>query len=369
VTTLNLARLLGLIFAAAISAQAGAAETPAPVGGKAAAAAVTGIVLRGDHCTARALSDLVRQFEAGKQGRITVQPFSTISGLDAVNAGTADIAGSARPAMPDRAEEKGTNFYPVAWDALVPIVSAENPVSNITLKQMHDLYLGQLKNWKDLGGVDAPINLYAIAAPLDGVEYSTRLLLFHYGDQEVSAPRLYLNVEKLEEGMAIDPHGIGMSTLSGVASNPKVKMLRVEGVQASTATVADGSYPLYAAIYLGARDDDRQHETVAKFIEFSGSESGKALLRKRALVPYADAADLIGKQDARAAFIDEHIHATAAAAVAVSSETPVSAPRATAQALQRVAPASERTQEAKERAERAAAADKDKTKTADDSGH
>src|ERR1700733_2035806 len=213
----GLSGLLCLLFfsVGAIGAPAGAAEKkPAPH--KAAPAPpLDTIVLRGDHSTARALKDLVKQYEVSKQGKITLQPFSTVSGLDAVSAGTADIAGSARPAMPDRAEEKGINFYPVAWDGVVPIVSSDNPVSNVTLKQLHDIYLGRVTNWKELGGPDSPINLYAIAPPLDGVEFSARLLLFHFGDQDVAAPRLYVNTEKLEEGIAIDPHGLGLSTFSG----------------------------------------------------------------------------------------------------------------------------------------------------------
>lgn len=350
----------------AISCSVAVAQTAAAPKKKAASApkvvaapAAPTIIWRGDHCTARIFGDLAKQYEASKLGKVTMQPFSTISGLDAVNSGSADVAGTARPAMPDRAEEKSINFNPVAWDALVPITSVKNPVSNITLKQLHDLYLGNLTDWKDLGGAPAPINLYGATGPLDGIEYSTRLLLFHDGDQQVSVPRLYLNTEKLEEGMALDPHGLGMSTLSGVAANPAVKMLTVEGVAASASTIADGSYPLYTALYLAAKDDSPNREAVAKFISYADSDSGKAILRKHALVPYGDAPGLIGNQDARVAFVDARVRPPAAGTAAVATTggtfTPVSAPNATAQALQRVAPTSELTAEARDRAARAAA--------------
>ena len=365
--------LLGAMNIQAVETKAApaksAAKAPAKAPAKKAAKApavppAETIVLRGDHSTTRALKDLVKAYEAGKHGGVTVQPFSTISALDAVNAGTADVAGSARVAMTDRAEEKGTNFYPVAWDAVVPIVSYDNPVSSITLKQLHDLYLGRVTNWSELGGPSGGINLYSISAPLDGVEFSARFLLFHYGDQQVSAPRLYVNVEKLEEGIVIDPHGIGFSTFSGVAGNPKIKMLAVEGVRPSIATISDGSYPLYSALYLASRDDSKKHEDVAKFVAFAGSEQGREILRKHDLVPYGDVPDLINKQDTRIAFINDRVFGTsgvAATAVATTGGTPVSAPNATAQALQRVAPTSERTAEAKERAARANAAKADGT--------
>ena len=361
----GLSGLLCLLFfsVGAIGAPAGAAEKKPAAHKAAPAPPMDTIVLRGDHSTARALKDLVKQYEVSKQGKITLQPFSTVSGLDAVSAGTADIAGSARPAMPDRPEEKGINFYPVAWDGVVPIVSSDNPVSNVTLKQLHDIYLGRVTNWKELGGPDSPINLYAIAPPLDGVEFSARLLLFHFGDQDVAAPRLYVNTEKLEEGIAIDPHGLGLSTFSGVMTNSKVKMLSVEGAHASVATIADGSYPMYSALYLASRDDGKQHAAVEKFIAFSGSETAKEILRKDGLVPYGDVPNLIGKQDSRAAFFDSRIRGTTlpTTAIAAASTTPVSAPNATAQSLQRIAPTSERTLEAKDRAARANAEKADGT--------
>jgi phosphate transport system substrate-binding protein len=364
VNTSKAARLFGLILGACACALAGAAETDSakPKAAKKASepkVAAQAIVLRSDHATAHVLADVVKQYQASKLGKVELTPFSTISGLDAVHAGTANVAGTARSAMPDRAEEQGTNFYPVAWDALVPVVEPNNPVSNISLKQLHDLYLGRLTNWKDLGGADAEIGIDGVAPPLDGVEYSTRLLLFHYGDQAVSVPRLYVNVDKLEEDIALNAHGLGMSTLSSAVHNPKVKMLSVEGVRASPATIADGSYPLYTALYLAARDDDPHHADVAKFVDYTGSDAAKAILRKHDVVPYADASALIDKQSERTAFIDAHIRP-----VVASTETPVSAPNATAQALQRVAPTSERTLEAKDRAERAKA-EKEAAKTAD----
>ncbi len=374
-TIRSIARRLGpltVLFACGLTFAAAPVKHHASAKAKSKAVpAADSIVLRGDHSTMRDYEALVKAFEKAGDGHVTLQPFSTISGLDAVHAGTADIAASARAAMPGRAEEQGTNFYPVAWDALVPIVSLSNPIGNITLKQLHDVYLGRVTNWKELGGNDAPINLDGVAAPLDGVEYSTRLLLFHYGDQDVSVSRMYVNTEKLEEDIALNANGLGMSTLSGVARNPKVKMLSVEGVHASTATIADGTYPLYSAIYLASRDDDPNHDEVAKFLAFASSNAGKAVLRQQDLVPCADAPGLPAKQDERVAFIDALVRPPQPATVAAASgETPVSAPRATAQALQRIAPTSERTAEAVDRAARAAAVKQQKpADPPEDTGH
>jgi phosphate transport system substrate-binding protein len=358
--------LLLLLFCigAAIAAEpaakkpaAAAAKTPKKAA-KAKAPPLPTLLWRGDHNTARAfMRDMAADFEKGRQGKVALQPFSTISGLDAVHDGTADIAGSSRPPMLERAEENGTNFYPVAWDALVMITSPKNPVGNVTLKQIHDIYLGHIKDWSELGGAPGEINLYGIAPPLDGSEYSLRELIFHHGDQAVAVPRLYVNVDKLEEGMALDPHGLGVSTLSSAHANPGLKMLTVEGIPASTAAIADGSYPLYSRLFLAARDDGTNHELVQKFIAYMATEPALAILRRHALVPYSEAPNLPLHEAERVAFIDTRVYPgqVMAAAAPGPAPTPVSAPIATADMLTRTSPNSAETQEARERAARVTA--------------
>jgi len=372
-TIRTIARSIGLsvaVFACglAVAVESALPEAPAKVPAHAvtrvkstpkavSATSAPAIVLRGDHATTRLYQALVKAFEKAGQGRVTVQPFSTISGLDALHAGTADVAASARAAMPGRVEEQGTRFDPVAWDALVPIVSPTNPVNSITLKQLHDVYLGRIRNWKSLGGNDAPINLDGVAAPLDGVEYSTRLLLFHYGDQNVSVSRMYVNTEKLEEDIALNANGLGMSTLGGVARNPKVKMLDVEGVRATAATIADGTYPLYSAIYLASRDDAAASAQVAKFIAFAGSDSGRSILRQEGLVPYADAPELMTtKQEERLAYVETHLKS-----MLMLNGRPVSAPNATIDMLTRTAATAPETQKVKAQAARRKADQRKKT--------
>jgi len=337
---------LTVLFVAAPSAQAAEDE----------------LLWRGDHATGRAImEDLSKQYAKEKKGKITLQPFSTISGLDAVAQGTADIAGSARGKYSKRAEEAGVNFVPVALDAAVMLSHPKNPVGGLTLRQVYDIYYGRITNWKELGGEDKPINLYAIAAPLDGVEFSVRDLVFRNGDQRVAAPRLYLNTTKLEEAIAIDPAGLGLSTLANTYANKGVKPLSIEGIGASTATISDGSYPLYITLYLAEKVDSPKQAAIERFIGFLNEPAAKDILRRHQLVPYADATDAISRASARTAFIDAHLGREAggtvtAVAAATPAPTPVSAPRASLEAKSRISPTAETTKEARENLARAEAA-------------
>lgn len=333
------------------------------------------LIWRGDHATGRTIMDeLAKEYAKEKKGRITLEPFSTVSGLDAVAQGTADIAGSARGKYLKRVEESGINFVPVALDAAVMITYPKNPVLTLTLKQVFDIYYGRITNWTPLGGEPKDINLYGIAAPLDGVEFSVRDIVYRNGDQRVAIPRLYLNTTKLEEGIAIDPAGLGLSTLASIHENKGVKPLAIEGVSATPATVADGSYPLYITLYLAAKVDSPKQAAIDRFIEFLNTDTAKAILRKHDLVPYADAANAQTREATRTAFIDTHLGREPAAAVATvaattpaATPTPVSAPRATLESKTRIAPSAETTDAARanlarseaqkaEKAENAAAA-------------
>ncbi len=277
---------------------AASAKTKAKSPAKPAASAAPALVWRGDYATARGVvEDVGKAWEKSGKGRIEIQPFNTASGLDAVAHGTADIAGSARGSA--GGAESDLVFLPVAYDALVMITHPSNQVSNLSIAQLHDIYFGKITNWKQVGGKDAPIDLYAVASPGDGVEYSLRRLIFGRGNQPVAAPRLYVNTAKLEEAITLDPNALGVTTLSGVASNSKVKMVSVDGTRPSVATVTSGSYVLYTPLYLVTNKNSPKAAQIESFMEFIKTDAVKALARAHQLVPYSDAPALAEQDNAR----------------------------------------------------------------------
>ena len=229
--SVRLARLLSvaLVGASLIAAPAFAKSHPKTRARASTTVKGPSLIWRGDVATANGVvNDVAQAWEKGGHGQVELQPFNTASGIDAVASGTADLAGSAR-ASDASAQNARLTFTPVAWDALVIITQSSNPVSNLTLKQVHDIYFGKIHNWSEVGGNNAPIDVYAVASPGDGVEYSLRSLLFGRGNQPVAAPRLYVNTRKLEEGIALNPNGLGVATLSGISGNILLKAIAVNG--------------------------------------------------------------------------------------------------------------------------------------------
>jgi phosphate transport system substrate-binding protein len=309
------------------------------------------LVWRGDVTTARGvMSDVADAWASGGHGHIDIQSFNTASGLDAIRSGGADLAGTARGSN-GSAAEAGLVFTPVAWDGLVLITHPGNPVHGLTLQQVHDIYYGKVANWSQLGGPSLPIDVYAVASPGDGVEYSLRRLLFGRGNQPVAAPRLYVNTAKLEEAVALDPGALGASTLAGVSGNPKVRALSIDGTAPSAATVASGGYKLVTPIYLVTNPSSPHAAQAQAFLDFMATDPAKSALRRHAVLPYQDGAALSAQDSSRRAAILAEVGARAVhetAAPLPTAPAPVAAPGATYAAGAAAAPTSERTLEAKQ---------------------
>jgi phosphate transport system substrate-binding protein len=248
------------------------------------------LVVRGDQVSTEGLVSAVADaFAATGDGHLEVTPFNTIDGIDQALAGTIDIAASARPAYPRRAQEAGLVFVPVAWDALVMITNAANPVNNLTLKQLHDIYYGKITNWSEVGGRDEKIDLDGIASPLDGVQFSFRRLIFGNGDYPVAVPRLFINIDSLQQEVSLDGKALALSTLVHARRQKGIKIIPIEGVTPSVATLENATYPLPLTIYLAYKADSPKTATIQKLLAFLEGGHVGGILRDHDLLPYAQA--------------------------------------------------------------------------------
>ena len=325
--SLRLARLLSVtLIGACLTTSAFAAKTTHSKSHAKSSAAAKGpsLIWRGDVATAQGVVDEVAlAWQKAGHGSIELQPFNTASGIDAVATGAADLAGSARPGD-GSSQNTELTFTPVAWDALVMVTNPGNPVHNLTLKQLHDIYFGKITNWSEVGGSSAPIDLYAVASPGDGVEFSLRTLLFGRGNQPVAAPRLYVNTHKLEEGVALNPNGLGVATLADAASNAKLKMIPINGIAPTASTVGNGSYVLFTPLYLVTNPRSPKAAEVTAFVDFLQTDAAKAAMRRHGVVPFGDGAALASIDVSRrgAILAETGGHASRIVPVTVPSSAP-----------------------------------------------
>ena len=219
-------------------------------------------------------------------------------GIRQVAAREVRIGGTCRQIMEDPKsnmtikEERRVQLTPVAWDALVVIVHKDNPVDNITLDQLRDLYKGRITNWKQLGGKDAPVELYVRTGKISGVGRTLREILFANYDEEFVAAHVAEESATLEKDMVTNPNGVGMTGISSARKLVGVaKILRLEGKEPSFENIRDGKYLLYRPLYMVTHLQDNDPE-VKRFINFVMGAEGKQVMRRAGTVPYEDAISL-----------------------------------------------------------------------------
>ena len=89
---------------------------------------------------------------------VLVSGLGSSAGIEAVSAGTADIASSSRGLNADE-QDLGLTPIVIAHDGIAVIVNDDNPVDNLSTEQLRDIYAGKITNWKEVGGEDLKIQV------------------------------------------------------------------------------------------------------------------------------------------------------------------------------------------------------------------
>ena len=209
----------------------------------------------------------------------TYNPTGSGSGIKAVQEGRCDIGLSSR-ALKAEEKEAGLKETVLAYDGIAIIVNPENPVSDLTLEQIADIYTGRITNWKDLGGNDAEIVLVgreAGSGTRDGFESIVDVKDSCKYAQELTATGAVISA------VEANPLAIGYASLSAVGDT--VAMVTVEGVECSEDTVKDGSYKIQRPFVFVTNKSVTLSEQAQAFVDFATSKDAADLIRTAGAVP------------------------------------------------------------------------------------
>lgn len=216
-------------------------------------------------------------------------------GYSQVHAQNVELGGACRSKMPQHPAEARVRQTPIAWDALVVMVHRDNPVSDISLNQLHDLYEGRITNWQQLGGEDRPVALVAREGKTSGVGHSIRKLIFGDPEKELAAGKLFASSEPLEKEIETNPDAIGMSGISS-ARKRDLKILSLEGKTPGVDNIKSGEYLLYRPLYITYSNSNPRRKEVKQFIKLANSSMGRKIIKAQGVVPYLEASKLVLKQ-------------------------------------------------------------------------
>ncbi len=233
--------------------------------------------------------------DSAPAARFTVAPGTTDDGFLALLNGEADIALALRePSVAElRAAETASPDDPplddrvrvLALDALVPVVSPENPVDALTLPQIAQVFSGEVDNWQDLGGPDAPIALHLLSPGLGlSQAFSARVLLPSEAGLSAQIER-HRSAEALAEAVASDAYAVGITARSGIGGALALPLSGACGfAQSATGdAVKAEDYPLTAPVYMYLAPR-RLPLLVRQFLAFTETEEAERRVREAGFV-------------------------------------------------------------------------------------
>ena len=202
----------------------------------------------------------------------TYNPTGSGSGIQAVSEGRCDIGLSSR-ALKDDEKAAGLKETIVALDGIAVIVNPQNPVKDLSLEQIARIYTGEITNWKDVGGEDAEIvriGREAGSGTRDGFESITNTKdACQYRQELTSTGDVIATV-------AQNPDAIGYASLSAVGDS--VKALTVGGVEATEATVKDGSYVVQRPFVLVTKEGTELSPAAQAFFDYALSADAASII-------------------------------------------------------------------------------------------
>lgn len=198
---------------------------------------------------------------------------------------TTELAAEERAAaVRGRLELEGYRF---ARDAVVMVANAANPVENVAIDRMRQVYAGEMTNWRDLGGENQPIEVVVQELPSDVTEFVVAEIL---GGVPVKVKAIYArNDSDVVAAVRRNPRALGYVTLS--ARTEGVRVLRVSPMtglpywKPDLEAVYRDEYPLTRYFSLYIRNDGPKLPN--GFITFVTSNEGQALVHQHGLVPTA----------------------------------------------------------------------------------
>lgn len=107
--------------------------------------------------------------------------------------------------------------YRIGTDNIIVIANRQNPVKQLSLEQVRRLFSGQLQNWKDINGVDAPVQVWVFASSEDVQQIFEQTSLG--GIPITSEARLATSPDEMAQAIANDINGVGILTGHWKADN------------------------------------------------------------------------------------------------------------------------------------------------------
>lgn len=218
------------------------------------------------------------------------------TGIAALINGTCEIAESSRGLEGKEIEQAKAKGFAirediVALDGIVVVVHPSNPVGKLTMEELRELFLGDIRAWKPLGGIDGPVVLLSREVN-SGTHIFFKEHVLRRGKSkgpEEFAPRALMMPSSyaIAEEVSRNENAVGYYGLGYISPRQKVVPVAKEAGSPAVApnieTIRANAYPISRPLYLFTKGEPAG--AVKDFLDFVHSPAGQKIVRDTEFVP------------------------------------------------------------------------------------
>jgi phosphate transport system substrate-binding protein len=238
------------------------------------------LVIKGsDTLGAKLVPQLAEQFKAQNPGTtFDIAAEGSTTGIAAIIDGTAQIGMSSRRAKPAEigaASAKGVHMKPtiVAYDGLGVIVNSSNPITNLTKKQVEQIFTGEVSDWSAVGGKGGKISIYTRNTS-SGTYSDWKELAMKKRDYASSSQKM-AGHEQIAAEVGKNPNGIGYVGLAYMKASG-IKVLTIEGAAPTQQAVRNKTWPYARPTFYYTNGDPTG--LAKQFVDFTVGPTGQKIV-------------------------------------------------------------------------------------------
>lgn len=203
-------------------------------------------------------------------------------GIDALLDDAVAVAGVSRALKPQELKKKLVGTV-IGYDGIAVFVHAANPVKNLTKEQLKGIFTGRIKNWKEVGGKDLPIEPNTEIA---GAKRATMLEFqdmamdkepYGEGFKQIDLPRDQI-IETAKNERAICSVSRGLLSRLTPYMRSKISVVSVNGVAPTETDILSGAYIISRPLLLVTKGKPKGEARL--FIDFILSPEGQDIVKK-----------------------------------------------------------------------------------------
>ncbi len=215
---------------------------------------------------------------------ITISGGGSGNGIKSIIDNTSNIGTSSRFIKEKEIKHaQSKDVYPVpfriALDCIAPVLNSTNKVSNLSMDQLKNIYLGNITNWKDVGGQNGKIVVISRDSSSGTFGVWKNIVM----KKKRVTPRALVLASNgsIVQAVAKTPNAIGYIGTGYTTKN--IKIISINNVKPTEENTVNGSFPISRPLFMFTNNWPKG-ETM-RFITFVLSKKGQALVAEAGSIP------------------------------------------------------------------------------------